>query len=185
MYKTCRSTTESSTATEISRRRTVPYRTRLKQTEDKNARGLKFAAQGLTAVEIKVARKPTKLKQEDHMDDRGSGSGPFVENPVTTALVVEGSVGSAVAHSFIDDSAFCSGSAESGEDEPGKVLNDNFSLHCLVGSEGHARHSAPPPPPPPPPPKWRPSIYYGSMCTYIYIYIYYTHIYIYISQDLG
>ena len=53
-------------------------------------------------------------------------------------------LGLAIVYPYIGESAFCSDSAEGSEGEIERVLNDNFSLRCLVGSDGHERHRGSP-----------------------------------------
>ena len=115
----------------------------VRQKEERKAREEIFAEEGLTAAEIKAARKRKKLKQEERHDDCGSDLGPSDEAPMRIALALEASISSSLAYSCFDEVACCSDSAESSEGELDKVLNYNFCLHCLVGSDGYSRHSSP------------------------------------------
>lgn len=49
-----------------------------------------------------------------------------------------------MAYSCLDYTACASDGAEPSEDELERVLNDNYLLHCLVGSDGCCRHKDPP-----------------------------------------
>lgn len=112
--------------------------------EQRKAREEKLAEEGLAPAGIKALHERKKFNQEDHFDDCGSGLGPLGEASFVNALVVDGSPNSTIAYSFLDRSAFCSSSAEGSEDELEKVLNGNYSLHCLLASSGAEHHVDPP-----------------------------------------
>ena len=59
---------------------------------------------------------------------------------MTTAIVVDGSFGLAIAYFVIDDNAYCSDSVESIEGDLDRISNDNFNVHCLVGSVGFSHN---------------------------------------------
>ena len=62
------------------------------------------------------------------------------EKALMIAIAADWSSGSATSYSFINGGACRSDSAESSEDELGRVLNDNFSSHYLVGRGGIDHH---------------------------------------------
>lgn len=125
-------------------REAFPIDQAVRQTEEAKAREAKLAAEGLSQAEIKVARKHETLIQEQVYDDRGRDFGPVEETQLLSALAVGGALNAAVARSHPESHAFARDSAESLEDELGRVLNDNFSFHCLVGSDGHFGRKNPP-----------------------------------------
>ena len=115
----------------------------VRQKEERNAREEALAEAVLTPAEIKAARKRKTFWQEEHHDDCGSDLGPLEEKQLFKALAVEGSLGAAIAYSFLDADAFASDSADSSEDELERVV-DNYSLHYLVGHDGIDHHVDPP-----------------------------------------
>lgn len=112
--------------------------------EERKVREEKLVDVALAPADIKALREKKKLHQEDNFDDCGGDLGPLGDIPFVNAFVVHGSPNFAKANGFLDNSAFCSDSAESSEDEFEKVLNDNYSLHCFLGYDGAGRHVVPP-----------------------------------------
>ena len=98
----------------------------------------------MRSAEIKVARKRKKCNREEHHGDCGSDPGPLKELQSIGAFDIDGSFNSAIAYSYIDGKVFCSDGVGSTDGELERVLDDNLSLHYLVGSDGVVRHRGPP-----------------------------------------
>ena len=94
--------------------------------------------QGMTAEQIKKARKRKKFLQENHHDDCGSDCGPLERScHWSSVLGADGSLGAAIDYSFGDNLELCSTSAESSGEDAEHILLDNFCLY-LSGSSGGA-----------------------------------------------
>ena len=87
----------------------------------------------MSQAEIKTTRGKKNLHLEEHHGY--CDFGPLEEKASINALAMDDSLGSAVAHSFLDSDASCSDSADSSDGEPEKVLGDNLSLRYFVGSD--------------------------------------------------
>lgn len=121
-----------------------PTGSAVRQKEERKVREEKLAEEGLAQAEINALRKNKKFNQEEHFDDCGIDLGPLEERHFICAFAIQGSFNSAIVHSFLEFSFFCSDSAEGSEDEPEKVLNDKYSLHYLVGRSIADHHGNPP-----------------------------------------
>ena len=91
---------------------------------------------GMTAEEVKKARKRKKCKQEDHVHDCGSDFVPFEFIVWTFVFGADGGFGAAIGYSLGGYQDCCSFSVEFSDGEFEWVLSDNFSLHYLAGSCG-------------------------------------------------
>ena len=70
--------------------------------------------------------------------------GPIGRKAVYSCLASVGTFSSKIVHSHFDYDVFNSDSVSSSEGESSRVLDDNYSLHYLIGSCG-ARHHVDPP----------------------------------------
>lgn len=91
---------------------------------------------GVTAEEVKKARRRKKFKQEDHFDDCGSDLAPLEFIAWTFVFGADGSLGASIGYSLGDHQGCCSSSVEPSEEDLERVLPDNFDLHFSAGSGG-------------------------------------------------